>query len=42
MIEQRRQMMAAWNEYCARPAPVPGITNVAQIKEARKRRRAAS
>jgi integrase len=41
MIEQRRRMMAAWGEYCARPAPVPGITNVAQIKEARKRRRAS-
>jgi integrase len=36
MFEQRRQMMTAWGEYCARP--VPPATNVAQINEARKRR----
>jgi integrase len=41
LIEQRRQMMAAWDEYCDRPTPaVPGA-NVAQINEARKRRRAS-
>jgi integrase len=40
-FEQRRQMMAAWGEYCDRPTPEPAPDNVAQITEARKRRRAS-
>lgn len=43
MIEERRAMMRMWGEYCAKPAPEPatGTANVAQINEARKRRRAS-
>jgi integrase len=40
LLEQRRQMMTAWGEHCDRPTPATG-TNVAQINEARKRRRSA-
>jgi integrase len=40
LLEQRRKMMEAWGEFCTRPTPATG-TNVAQINEARKRRRAS-
>jgi integrase len=40
LLEQRRKMMEAWGEFCTRPTPAAG-TNVAQINEARKKRRAA-
>jgi integrase len=40
VFEQRRQMMTAYGKFCDRPTPAAG-TNVAQINEARKRRRAS-
>jgi integrase len=40
LLEQRRVMMDAWAKHCTRPTPAAG-TNVAQITEARKRRRAS-
>jgi integrase len=40
LLEQRRGMMEAWGRFCDRTTPAAG-TNVAQINEARKRRRVA-
>jgi integrase len=43
LLEQRRIMMTAYNDFCDGLAPVPATQtdNVAQINEARKRRRAS-
>jgi integrase len=39
LLNQRRVMMEAWGKFCDRPTPATGTGNVAQINEAREKRR---
>jgi integrase len=40
LLEERRGMMEAWDEYCSRPAPEPQSADVVKLSEKRKRRSA--